>query len=58
MRLWPAFEVHQEELPTFDSLDWRQFSGICVSLLTSIDVLRAPYGEVPESLPSSPGLGL
>ena len=32
MRLWPTFEVHQENLLNFDSLDWRQNSGTRVSV--------------------------
>ena len=31
-RLWPVFEIHQENLLTFNSLDCRQVSGICFTV--------------------------
>ena len=56
MRLWPVFEVHRENLVSFDSLDGRQVCGIYVSLLPSIEVLRTSIGKrktarfLPDSL--------
>ena len=46
MRLWPASEVYQENLLLFDSLDWRQVSGIYVWLSPSIGVSRASFGQL------------
>ena len=43
MRLWPVFEVHQENLLTSDLLGWRPVSWICVLLSPSIGVLRISF---------------
>ena len=40
----------------FDLLDWRQVSGICVSLSPSIGALRISFEKLPEFLPNSLGL--
>ena len=57
MRLWPVFEVHQENLLTFDLPEWRQVSRICILLLPLIEILRTSFEKLPDFLPISPGLG-
>ena len=57
VRVWPAFEARQKILFIFDSLDWRQLSGIYVSLSPSIGVLCTSFGKLPDFLPNSLGLG-
>ena len=57
MHIWPGFEVHQESLLTFDLLDWRPVSRICVLLSPLVGDLRISIGKLPTLLPDSPELG-
>ena len=57
MRLWPIFEVHQENQIGFDSLGWRQVPGVCNLPLTLIEFLRTSYAKLPRFFPDTLGLG-